>query len=44
MLLAELTVTEIGRPHRLARRRLLMAVIAVAHPGSGRPRWQDPKG
>jgi peptidoglycan/LPS O-acetylase OafA/YrhL len=30
MLLAELTVTEIGRPHRLARRRLLMALVAVA--------------
>lgn len=30
MLLAELTVTEIGWPHRLARRRVLMAVIAVA--------------
>ncbi len=30
MLLAELTVTEIGWPHRLARRRLLMALIAVA--------------
>jgi peptidoglycan/LPS O-acetylase OafA/YrhL len=30
MLLAELTVTEIGWPHRLARRRPLMAVIAVA--------------
>jgi peptidoglycan/LPS O-acetylase OafA/YrhL len=29
MLLAELTVTEIGWPHRLARRRLLMAAIAV---------------
>jgi peptidoglycan/LPS O-acetylase OafA/YrhL len=30
MLLAELTVTEIGWPHRLARRRVLTAVIAVA--------------
>ena len=30
MLLAELTVTEIGWPHRLARRRVLMAVITVA--------------
>jgi peptidoglycan/LPS O-acetylase OafA/YrhL len=30
MLLAELTVTEIGWPHRLARRRWVMAVIAVA--------------
>ena len=30
MLLAELTVTPIGWPHRLARRRVLMAVIAVA--------------
>lgn len=30
MLLAELTVTPVGWPHRLARRRLLMAVIAVA--------------
>jgi peptidoglycan/LPS O-acetylase OafA/YrhL len=29
MLLAELTVTEIGWPHRLARRRVPMAVIAV---------------
>jgi len=29
MLLAELTVTEVGWPHRLARRRLLMAVIVV---------------
>jgi len=29
MLLAELTVTEIGWPHRLARRRVLMAVIAA---------------
>jgi len=28
MLLAELTVTEIGWPHRLARRRVLMAVLA----------------
>jgi peptidoglycan/LPS O-acetylase OafA/YrhL len=30
MLLAELTVTPIGWPHRLARRRVLMAVVAVA--------------
>lgn len=30
MLLAELTVTPVGWPHRLARRRVLMAVIAVA--------------
>jgi peptidoglycan/LPS O-acetylase OafA/YrhL len=30
MLLAELTVTPVGWPHRLARRRLLMALIAVA--------------
>jgi peptidoglycan/LPS O-acetylase OafA/YrhL len=30
MLLAELTVSPIGWPHRLARRRILMAVIAVA--------------
>ena len=30
MLLAELTVTPIGWAHRLARRRVLMAVIAVA--------------
>ena len=30
MLLAELTVTPIGWPHRLARRRVLMAAIAVA--------------
>jgi peptidoglycan/LPS O-acetylase OafA/YrhL len=29
MLLAELTVTNIGWPHRLARRRALMAVVAV---------------
>lgn len=29
MLLAELTVTPVGRPHRLARRRLLMAAVAV---------------
>ena len=29
MVLAELTVTEVGWPHRLARRRLLMAAIAV---------------
>jgi peptidoglycan/LPS O-acetylase OafA/YrhL len=29
MLLAELTVTDIGWPHRLARRRVLMAVIAA---------------
>jgi peptidoglycan/LPS O-acetylase OafA/YrhL len=28
MLLAELTVTEIGWPHRLARRRVLMAMVA----------------
>jgi peptidoglycan/LPS O-acetylase OafA/YrhL len=28
MLLAELTVTEIGWPHRLARRRVVMAVVA----------------
>jgi peptidoglycan/LPS O-acetylase OafA/YrhL len=30
MLLAELTVAPVGWPHRLARRRVLMAVIAVA--------------
>lgn len=30
MLLAELTVTHVGWPHRLARRRVLMAVVAVA--------------
>jgi peptidoglycan/LPS O-acetylase OafA/YrhL len=30
MLLAELTVMEVGWPHRLARRRVLMAVIAGA--------------
>jgi peptidoglycan/LPS O-acetylase OafA/YrhL len=30
MLLAELTVTRVGWPHRLARRRVLMAVIALA--------------
>ena len=30
MLLAELTVTPVGWPHRLARRRLVMAAIAVA--------------
>lgn len=30
MLLAELTVMPVGWPHRLARRRVLMAVIAVA--------------
>ncbi|MDT5016143.1 MAG: hypothetical protein QOD39_2303, partial [Mycobacterium sp.] len=30
MLLAELTVTPIGWPHRLARRRVVMAVVAVA--------------
>ena len=30
MLLAELTVSPVGWPHRLARRRVLMAVIAVA--------------
>ncbi|MFG1934101.1 acyltransferase family protein [Mycobacterium sp. NPDC048908] len=30
MVLAELTVTEIGWPHRLARRRVLMAAVAVA--------------
>jgi peptidoglycan/LPS O-acetylase OafA/YrhL len=30
MLLAELTVTDVGWPHRLARRRALMAVVAVA--------------
>lgn len=30
MLLAELTVTPVGWPHRLARRRMLMAVVAVA--------------
>lgn len=30
MLLAELTVTPVGWPHRLARRRVLMALIAVA--------------
>ncbi|PEG34067.1 acyltransferase [Mycolicibacterium agri] len=30
MLLAELTVTPVSWPHRLARRRFLMAVIAVA--------------
>ena len=30
MLLAELTVTPVSWPHRLARRRILMAVIAVA--------------
>ena len=30
MLLAELTVTPIGWPHRLARRRVLMAAVAVA--------------
>ena len=30
MLLAELTVTPVGWPHRLARRRVLMAVIALA--------------
>jgi peptidoglycan/LPS O-acetylase OafA/YrhL len=29
MLLAELTVTEIGWPHRLARRRVLMAVVVA---------------
>jgi peptidoglycan/LPS O-acetylase OafA/YrhL len=29
MLLAELTVNEVGWPHRLARRRVLMAVVAV---------------
>jgi acetyltransferase len=29
MLLAELTVTEIGWPHRLARRRVLMAAVAA---------------
>jgi peptidoglycan/LPS O-acetylase OafA/YrhL len=29
MLLAELTVTDVGWPHRLARRRVLMAAIAV---------------
>nr|CRL70957.1 acyltransferase 3 [Mycolicibacterium malmesburyense] len=29
MLLAELTVTRVGWPHRLARRRVLMAAIAV---------------
>lgn len=29
MLLAELTVTPVGWPHRLARRRVLMALIAV---------------
>lgn len=29
MLLAELTVTPVGWPHRLARRRVLMAVLAV---------------
>ena len=29
MLLAELTVTPVGWPHRLARRRILMAVVAV---------------
>jgi peptidoglycan/LPS O-acetylase OafA/YrhL len=30
MLLAELTVAPVGWPHRLARRRLLMAAVAVA--------------
>ncbi|EKF25559.1 acyltransferase family protein [Mycolicibacterium hassiacum DSM 44199] len=30
MLLAELTVTRVGWPHRLARRRVLMALIAAA--------------
>ena len=30
MLLAELTVTPVGWAHRLARRRVLMAVVAVA--------------
>ena len=30
MLLAELAVTEIGWPHRLARRRVLMAAVAAA--------------
>jgi peptidoglycan/LPS O-acetylase OafA/YrhL len=30
MLLAELTVSPVGWPHRLARRRVLMAVIALA--------------
>lgn len=30
MLLAELTVTPVGWPHRLARRRVLMAALAVA--------------
>src|SRR4051794_5383663 len=30
MLLAELTVTSIGWAHRLARRRMLMAVVAIA--------------
>jgi peptidoglycan/LPS O-acetylase OafA/YrhL len=29
MLLAELTVSEVGWPHRLARRRVLMAAVAV---------------
>jgi peptidoglycan/LPS O-acetylase OafA/YrhL len=29
MLLAELTVTEVGWPHRLARRRVVMAVVVV---------------
>ena len=37
MLLAELTVSPIGWPHRLARRRVLMVAIAVS-PSRWRPR------
>jgi peptidoglycan/LPS O-acetylase OafA/YrhL len=44
MLLAELTVTEIGWPHRLARRRVLMAVVAVVAFGVAASPLAGPEG
>jgi peptidoglycan/LPS O-acetylase OafA/YrhL len=44
MLLAELTVTEIGWQHRLARRRVLMAVVAVVAFGVAASPLAGPEG
>ena len=44
MLLAELTVTPIGWPHRLARRRVLMAVVAVVAFGVAASPLAGPEG
>ncbi len=44
MLLAELTVTPIGWPHRLARRRVLMAMVAVVAFGIAASPLAGPEG